>query len=631
MRWVVSVLAFGVVSVLSSWDEPPSPPAVASDGADAIAGRAVVTVKVIALNDYHGNLESPGTFGQTTAVPADQRPSVGGADAIAAHVARLREANPNSIVVGAGDFIGASPLISSLFHDEPSVETLNRIGLEFNAVGNHEFDRGTAELLRLQHGGCRQREGGTDPNSCKGQAVGTPVPFEGAKFQWLSANVRRTATGEPLLPAYGIKTFGGVRVAFVGMTLRATPTIVTPSGVAGLDFTDEAETVNALVPRLRAQGVESIVVLVHEGGVQTGSLADINGCEGQLAGTPIAGIVSRLDDAVDVVISGHTHSAYNCRLRSASGREIPVTSAGAFGRLLTDIDLRIDSVGGDVINALATNRLVVRNDPRIPPDPAVAGIVAGYKALVTPLANRVLGSIGSELSNGRVDPACNMPAGNLIADSQLAATAPASVGGAAIAFMNGGGVRTPGFRFASSPAGEGDGNVTYGEAFSVQPFGNSLVTLTLTTADLKDLLEEQFAGCLGQSATTTRVLVPSAGFKYTWDGERACGSRIREATLTRAGATETLVSGGTVLEPARSYRVTVNSFLADGGDGFSTLKRGTNPIGGGVDIDALARYLGQYQPPATPYRPDTASDDRGTPRINRLGGRACPTGATVDS
>ena len=275
---------------------------------------APFTVKVMGFNDYHGTLESPGTFGLTSAVPAASRSAVGGADFMVAHVASLKKQNPLNVVVGAGDSIGGSPLISSLFFDEPAVETLNRIGLEFNAVGNHEFDKGSAELLRLQNGGCKITAGAPDPNSCQGAAVGTPVPFEGAKFKWLSANVIATATGKPLLPAYGVKTFNGVKVAFIGMTLKATPTIVTPSGVAGLEFRDEAQTVNALIPELRAAGIELMVVLVHECGFQTGTLGDINACEGNLAGSAIANIVKQLDNAVDLVVSGHTHSAYNCML-----------------------------------------------------------------------------------------------------------------------------------------------------------------------------------------------------------------------------------------------------------------------------------------------------------------------------
>ena len=620
---VASLLTASFLAACGSSDDA-TPPVVVTPA---------FTVKVIGFNDYHGNLESPGTFGENTAVPAASRPAVGGAEFMAAHVASLKAKNPLNVVVGAGDFIGASPLISALFFDEPSVETLNRIGVEFTSVGNHEFDKGSAELLRLQNGGCKVTNGQPDPNSCKGASVGTPVPFEGARFKWLSANVLATATGKTLLPAYGTKTFNGVKVAFIGMTLKATPSIVTPTGVAGLEFRDEAQTVNALIPELRAQGIESIVVMVHEGGFQSGSLSDINGCEGNLAGSAIASIVSQLDDAVDAVVSGHTHAAYNCKLPNAKGRSISVTSSSAFGRVLSDIDLTIDPATRNVTAVTATNRLVVRNDPAIPADGTVARIVSAYKALVSPIAGMVIGSISTELLSSRVDGACNMPAGNLIADSQLAATQPASFGSAIIAFMNGGGVRSPGFTFASSAAGEGDGNVTYGEAFTVQPFGNSLVTLSLTAKDLKDFLEEQFAGCLGQSATATRFALPSAGFKYTWDGAKACGARVSNVTLRTGSTTETLVdASGVVANPAKSYRVTVNNFMADGGDGYSTLRKGTNRLGGAQDIDALTAYMAGFKAPKAAYSPTTTNaTDAGTPRINRVGASTtCPSGANVN-
>ena len=549
-------------------------------GCAARPPAAPFDVKLIGFNDYHGNLQSPGSFAPNLAVPAAQRVPVGGAEYIAAHVGKLKSQNPQHVVVGAGDMIGATPLISSLFHDEPSVETLNRIGLEFNAVGNHEFDKGSAELLRLQRGGCKlDAQGRVDLNSCQGAKVGTPVPFEGAKFQWLSANVIVSATGRTLLPAYGVKRFRGVPVAFIGMTLKDTPGIVIPTGVAGLEFRDEAATVNALVPKLRAEGIEAIVVLVHEGGVQSGSLQDINECAGNLQGTPVARIVGQLDDAVDLVLSGHTHAAYNCRLPNAKGRTIPVSSANAFGRVLSDIDLKLDPATRDVIAAQVTNRLV---DHGIPPEPTVAGVVRGYEALVAPRAAVVIGSITTELPNNAVDAACNMPAGELIADAQLAATSAPAFGGASIALMNRGGVRTPGFTYKQR-ATEGDGNVTYGEAFTTQPFGNSLVTLTLTAQQIKDVLEQQFAGCRGQLPTATRLMIPSAGFKYRWNGAKACGERVHSVTLTRDGRTETLVdAAGRVPEPAREYRVTVNSFMASGGDSFGDFTGGKAPLGGAL-------------------------------------------------
>lgn len=590
-------------------------------------------VRVIGLNDYHGTLESPGTFGTSASVPAASRPAVGGADILAAHIAKLKTGQANTVVVGAGDLIGASPLVSSLFFDEPSVETLNRIGLEFSSVGNHEFDKGSTELLRLQAGGCKQTNGANDPNSCKGATVGTPVPFEGAKFKWLSANVVTTATGKTLFPAYGVKEFNGVKVAFIGMTLQATPGIVTPTGVAGLDFRAEADTVNALIPELRAAGIESIVVLIHQGGFQTGSVTDINTCDGNLADSDIAPIVAKLDDAVDVVVSAHTHAAYICQLPNSKGRKIPVTSTPAFGRVLTTIDLTIDPVTRNVTAATANNVLASRAaDSGVVPDASLTKIVDAYKALVSPISNQVLGGISAALTNSRTDGACNMPAGDLIADSQLEATKPASFGNAVVAFMNGGGVRSPGFTFPSSTAGEGDGNVTYGEAFTVQPFGNSLVTLTLTTTDIKDFLEEQFAGCKGQGAATTRFALPSAGFKYTWDGAKACGARISNVTLLNGSTTETLVdAAGVVQNPSKTYRVTVNNFMADGGDGYSTLKKGTNRLGGAQDIDALTAYLANFKAPKAPYTLGANPADAGSKRINRVGTSAnCPGGADTN-
>lgn len=614
--------------------------------------RKPFSVKIIGFNDYHGNLLSPGTFGVNTRVPAAQRPAVGGADYLAGYVAALKKQNPLNVVVGAGDFIGASPLVSALFFDEPAVETLNRIGLEFNAVGNHEFDKGAAELKRLQRGGCKLTNGVQDPNSCQGLGSKKPGRFDGAHFQWLSANVVETASGRTLLPAYGIKKFNGVRVAFIGMTLKGTPNIVTPSGVAGLQFRDEADTVNALVPRLRARGVEAIVVLVHQGGFQSAGLSDINGCDGNLAGSDIASVVSRLDNAVDLVVSGHTHAAYNCSANTVDvradastggttvtprvaglpniiGRLVPVTSASAFGRVLTDIDVTLDPRTRDITAVAPTNRLVDRSNTAVTPSAEVAAIMSGYNNLVSPIAGRVIGSITAELPNSAIDAACNMPAGDLIADSQLAATAPADFGGAQIAFMNRGGVRSPGFTFASSAAGEGDGNVTYGEAFTVQPFGNSLVTMTLTAQDLKNVLEQQFAGCRGQGAATTRIMVPSAGLRYTWDGAQACDARIRNLSLTQGGVTESIVdANGVVLNPTRTYRVTVNNFMATGGDGYTTFLNGSNLLGGAQDIDALTAYLAAFKAPNPAYNP--ADPALAKPRISRVGGTSCPSGANVN-
>jgi 5'-nucleotidase len=603
--------------------------------ATAPTGTAPVRVKLIAFNDFHGNLQSPGRFGES--VQSAQRPAVGGADALAAWVARLAAANPNHAVVGGGDFVGASPLVSGLFFDEPAVEVLNRIGVDFTAVGNHEFDKGAAELLRLQHGGCKQVGGQPDPNSCKGLGSKTPGTFDGARFQWLAANVVDTGTGRPLLPAYAIKSFEGVPVAFIGMTLRATPGIVSPSGVAGLDFRDEADTVNALVPPLRAQGVEAIVVLVHQGGVQSGPANDINGCDGALknadgSDSEIAKIVGRLDDAVDLVISAHTHAAYNCSanatgaaratgLANRAGRLVPVTSANSYGRVLTDIDLTLDRRTHAVLAVSPTNRLVVRDDAALPPDASVRDIVQGYARLAAPLAERVVGRLATPLSN-EPDDAGEAAAGSLVADTQLRATQPAESGGAQIAFMNPGGVRGAGF---VPPAGSTPPfALSYAAAFTVQPFGNSLVTMTLTSTQLKALLEQQFKGCGGQGKDTP--LQPSAGLRVTWSASAPACARIVDVSWTPVdlrvappvvtGPSRPIVRGGVVLEPARSWRVTVNTFMASGGDGYAVLTSGTDRLGGAQDLDALVAYLAPTLPPHAPY--DATSPALGEPRILRV-------------
>jgi 5'-nucleotidase len=570
--------------------------AIAAGVALALAGISAVdaaTVKIIAFNDFHGQLESPGTL-RVNGASSTPTVSVGGIDYMAGHIARLQAQNPNSVVVSAGDLIGATPLVSALFHDEPTIEVMNRAGLEFNAVGNHEFDEGKDELKRMQEGGCHP----TDPNSCKGASVGTPVPFEGAKFKFLAANVEETATGKTIFPPYSVKTFGKTKVGFIGMTLKETPTIVTPSGVAGLTFKDEAATVNALVPKLRARGVETIVVLLHQGGTQPVTQASdtINQCVGGLAGTPMPGIVSQLDDEIDLVISGHTHQAYNCQLPNRNGRLIPVTSANSQGRVLSDINVSINDTNGEVTAIVATNIVVDRGDTNTTANAQVASIVNGYKTIATPIANRVIGEITASMSNTAASAAGEIALGDIIADAQLAATTAPGFGDAVAAFMNPGGIRAPGLNYASSTAGEGDGKVTYGEAFTVQPFGNSLVTLTLTGAQIHIMLEEQFVGCNATNApaswlypagdttgqTFNRVLQVSEGFSYSWSASGPACDKVDPASIAINGVT---------VDPNASYRITVNNFLSDGGDKFYVIAQGTNRLGGAQDIDALEAWF----------------------------------------
>jgi 5'-nucleotidase len=551
-------------------------------------------LKIIALNDFHGNLQSPGKFRANAKSP---EVAAGGVDFLAGYIEHLKSQNPYNVVVSAGDLIGASPLVSALFHDEDTIETINRLGLEFSAVGNHEFDKGKQELLRIQYGGCSTQ----DQNTCQGAVAGTRVPFEGAQFKYLAANVFDTSTGKTLFPAYAVKTYNGIKVAFIGLTLKETPTIVTPSGVAGLRFTDEAGTINAIVRQLRKLGIESVVVLIHQGGQQTTKgTPDINACEGGLNGSAIQSIVNNLDNAVDLVISAHTHAAYICQIPNRAGRKIFVTSAASYGRLLTEIDVTIDKKTKGVTGVTAQNIVVDQTDATITPDATLKSIVDKYAALAAPVANRKVGTVAADITR-TPSSAGESSLGDLIADSQLEATSPFDSGGAVVAFMNRGGIRTD-LPFASLTAGVENGNVTYGELFSVQPFGNSLVTMSLTGTQIKMLLEEQFKGCALDSPTgdhsapsDDRLLQVSEGFTYTWSPAGAQCNKVDSSSIK---------INNVVVTPSAKYRVTVNSFLADGGDQFYVLRKGTGRLGGSQDLDAMTAYFAKHgsAAPAQPHR-----------------------------
>jgi 5'-nucleotidase len=505
-----------------------------------------VPVKILAINDFHGNLKPP-QGGIRIKDPADPSKTInvpaGGSEHLATAVKELRARNPNHIFVAAGDLIGATPLLSALFRDEPTIESLGLMGLEVTAVGNHEFDKGTAELLRMQRGGCNPTEG------CKG-----PQPFKGASFQYLAASTVEEKTGKTLFPPYMVKKFQGIPVAFIGLTLKATPTIVVPTGVAGLRFRDEAETVNELVPELRKQGIEAIVLLIHEGGIPSG---DYNECPG-ISG-PIVDIVKKLDKAVDAVISGHTHRAYNCRV---DGRL--VTSGDKYGTIVSQIDLTLDPKTGDVTNAVADN-VIVRTD-RFAKDPVQTELIAAYEKLSVSLAKRVVGRLAGALPR-EASPAGESPLGQVIADAQLAATRDA---GAQLALMNPGGIR-------ASLAMPADGQVRYEDLFLSQPFYNNLVTLTLTGSQLQQVLEQQWL-----NQTSPRILQVSRGFSYRWDASQPVGQRVVPGSL---------MLNGQPIAPTAELRVTVNNFLSSGGDNFTVLRQGRNLSTGAMDIDALEQYV----------------------------------------
>jgi 5'-nucleotidase len=524
-----------------------------------------VTVRIVGINDFHGNLEpiqraltlDDGKGGKSQVY-------AGGAAWFASAVAAVRAENPDSMVISAGDLVSASPLASSLFLDEPSIGVMNRVGVDFNAVGNHEFDRGWHELRRIQGGGCEK------------YTLRTPCAVEpnykGANFPFLAANVKMS-DGSTLFPAYGIKRFGAgreaVAVGVIGLTLKETPLIVTPSGVEGLTFTDEAEAINAAVPKLLAEGADAIVVAIHQGLVPEEG-ASFTGC-GAMAGG-LRDILDKIDPRVDLVISGHTHRAYICDFAKVDpSRHFLVTSAGYGGTLITDIGLTIDPAANRVTAVTARNVPVQsagEGRPANPafatyaPDPRVAAYVARYVAAAHDASARPIGKLSGKALRGGAES----PLGDLIADSQFAATRGA---GAQVAFMNPGGVRAD-----LIPSGA-DGTVTFGDIYAVQPFGNTLTTLTLTGAQILDLLEQQFA-----NPDEVNILMASSNFHMTLDPKRAAGQRVVAAMLD-----------GKPIDPAASYRVTVNNFMANGGDGFATLTKATDATVGPLDLDALEAYI----------------------------------------
>ncbi|WP_315813523.1 bifunctional metallophosphatase/5'-nucleotidase [Bradyrhizobium sp. SZCCHNR2028] len=528
-------------------------------GPPASAEDEPVALRILAINDFHGNLKPPSS-GIRVADPADPTKTTvvpaGGAEHMASLVKLLADGQPNTIFVAAGDLIGASPFLSAMFHDEPTIESMSQMGLALSAVGNHEFDEGKAELLRMQNGGCHPTDG-----------CGGPQPFTGAKFHYLAASTFLAGTDKTVFPPYEIRTFEDIPVAFIGLTLKGTAGIISPASAAGLDFRNEAESVNALIPELKAKSVQAIVVLIHEGGWPSGGMNECPGLSG-----PIVDIVKELDSAVDIVISGHTHQAYVCTVDKRL-----VTSGDKFGTLVTAIDVKLDRTTRDVISATATNIVV---DTTLPKDPAQTALIDAYEKLAAPYANRPAGVLAATLS--RLPNASGESVlGDVIADAQLAATAAADKGSAVIAMTNPGGIRTDLVR-------RDGGAVTYADVFASQPFRNQLTTVTLTGAEIKAALEQQWL-----DPARPRILQVSSGFSYAFDAKQSAGARIDAASM---------MLDGKAIDLAASYRVTINNYLALGGDGFTAFKSGRDPITGPYDDEALFAYLKSNGPLAPPPR-----------------------------
>jgi 5'-nucleotidase len=558
--------------------------ALTADPVEAGPGRGdLAKARFFSFNDFHGALDAPpggGTSAGVNGVPA------GGAEYLATTLKALRadaEANGQKVITaGAGDMVGATPLLSAAFHDEPTIETLNLLRMDVTSVGNHEFDEGVEELLRLQNGGCHPVDGCQDGD-----------PYLGAEFPYLAANTVYRDTGKTILPAWTIRRMQGVDVGFIGMTLEGTPSIVNPAGITEVDFLDEVVTANKYADTLLAKGVEAIVLLLHEGGTQNPppTTVDPSGCA-NFSG-PLVDIVAGLNPEFDMVISGHTHRPYVCNLPDSAGEATLATSAGSNGQMVTDITASLSRAQGDFTSVSATN-VIVRNGVQNPDgtwardaqnnflhDPALVdaetkALIDEYRVAVAPIANRVVGTISADILRAG-NSAQESALGDVIADAQLAYTQ--SSAQAQIALMNPGGIRTD-LIYSASSGGEPPGEVTYGEAFAVQPFNNLVTTQTFTGQQLKDVLEQQrFPGTVVPGSVL--ILQVSAGFNFSYDGTQPVGSRITSMSLN-----------GVPIDPAATYRVTTNDFLANGGDGFTKLTLGTDRVyAPGFDVDALAEYL----------------------------------------
>ena len=501
-----------------------------------------IPLQILAINDFHGALE-----------PGSTR---GGAEYLSTIVSMQRAETENTVFVSGGDMIGASPLVSALFHDEPTINAFNLMGLEFSAVGNHEFDEGIEELHRMQDGGCHPVDG------C---LVGD---FFGAQFKYMTANVFKEQNDQQLFSPYKVRSFAGVKVAFIGASLEATPTIVSAAGTAGVYFTSEVDAISNTVAEIKEQqpDVKTMVLIIHDGGYQSGW---INSCTNFRDGAFVDNVLPNIDPEIDLIITAHTHNAYNCTIDDRV-----VTSSGNNGNFLTDIDLVLDRETGEIVTKTVNNIEVTHN---VPMDPAMTALLAPYREMAAPLTNRVIGTITANITRTQ-NAAGESSLGDVIADAQLAATSDPAYGGAVVAFMNPGGIR------ADLLVSTHGGDVTYGDAFTVQPFTNILVTMTLTGDQIKALLEQQWV--------KGRFLQISEGFTYSWSASAPFGSKISNIAIN-----------GVPIDPATSYRITCNNFLAGGGDNFSVFLQGTDLLTGAIDLDAFVAYIQSFYNQGLPVLP----------------------------
>ena len=511
-----------------------------------------IEINLVGMNDFHGHLDASKFEYSSAADNVARSHLAGGVDNIAAAIQAWRMQDKDLLFVGAGDLVGASPAMSSMWADEPSIEALGMAGLLASSVGNHEFDQGRAELMRQQNGGCVS----VRPD----KACQFSPQFKGAGFTWLAANVLDTATGKPFLPAYRIAEVKGVKVGLIGAVLRDTASVVLASGIVGLSFVDEADAINKVIPAMRAKGVKVFVLMIHEGG-QTSEPFDKPDCT-ELQG-PIVGIVKRLDPAIRLIISGHTHKGFQCKV---DGRT--VTQAEMGGHVLSRINMQVDPASGTVLG------IKVRNVPvkagEYPPHAQVSAYLARTRALSKQALGKPLARIAARSIGRKASPAGETALGNLIADAMLAGSRSQ---GARIAFMNSGGMRQ------DLDVGE-NLTATVGQLQIVLPFGNTLVAMDMTGAQLRSLLEQQWIRANGAHASVLQV---SGGFSYRWNPALPPGQRVVRGSM---------MLDGQAIDEAKTYRVAANNFLAEGGDNFPIFKEALNKVDTQVrDFDAVVEFL----------------------------------------
>lgn len=553
-RPALPALALAVSLALAGCAAPPKPAASGGPASHGPASGGPVELNLVALNDFHGNLE-PSKYTYTP--PGGGQPrtiQAGGIDVLKGALDSFRKEDPDLLFVAAGDLVGASPAVSSMFADEPSIEAMNRMGLVASSLGNHEFDQGPRELLRQQHGGC------DSPRPAK--ACQLSKDFKGAGFEYLATNVVDAQTGKPLVPGWRIVDVKGVKVGLIGAVLRDVPSVAVGSAIKGLSFLDEAQSINAVMPALRAQGAQVFVVLIHEGGFadQPFDKADCDTLHG-----PIVAITKKLDPAIRLVISGHSHTGYLCKV---DGRV--VTQADAMGHLLSRIKLIVDPASGRVEDIQVRN--VVMAPDAFTPDAGLHAYLGEVRERSRAVLSAPVARVGAPVAR-KESPAGESPLGNVIADAAVAATREQGV---QIGFMNPGGIRK------ELETGEG-GVVTFGQAQAVLPFGNTLVAMDLTGAQLRLVLEQQWDR--PASAGTTMLQISQA-LSYQWDATRPAGRRVVPGSVK---------VNGVAVDDAKTYRVVANNFLADGGDNIPVFAKGTNRVETGIrDLDALIAYLKQH-------------------------------------